>query len=359
MKPKHIYSFLISLIISCLFISCDSSAKKEKTAYEKMQVSTVNFIAQPTFSGDYIFYKVTSAKANLEMYYYDVQQIYLTCNKQDYIPENLNKFIINMDSVTVAQLKNDRLELDTKRYSDTSKVFFKMPVSNFKVDTNRVIETPYKNVTYKITLPQIFNFTNLKSAIGGVAIAITEHNSHFMNHGSVVAKNNEPSLSDFVKQLTKQQSTDELKAQKLLDFVTQEIEYNTKEATNGYETIKRPDEVLFTKNSDCSGKTILYASLLQQLSIKWSLFYFEHHVCVGVAGNFKCNNPLKFKLKNTDYYLAEITDPNAIIGVDSWRGEMNEENLQYYQVSESGSDIFNYKTNQKLEFVKGKVKSDD
>lgn len=350
-------NFLIGIF--CLLalitqVSCSSSKTEEISAYEKLQRQTINFIAQPTFSGDYIFYKITSAKANLEMYYYDIQQAYFTCNKQDYVPENLNKFIINMDCVVVAQLKNNRLELDTKVYTDTSKVFFKMPVSNFKVDSNRVIETRYDDVTYKVTLPQIFNFSNLKSAIGGGAIAITEDNHHFMNHGSVVAKKNEASLNDFVKQVTKHEMTTEAKAQSLLNFVSQKIEYNQDEATNGYETIKRPDEVLFTKNSDCSGKAILYASLLQQLDVKWSLFYFENHICVGVAGKFNETNPHKFKLNGIDYYLAEITDPNAIIGVDSWEGQMNADNLEYYQLSDSSSNVYSYKTNKKLEFVRGK-----
>lgn len=344
------------MTLTCLIFSCLSSNKKEVTPYEKMQVNTINFIAQPAFSGDNIFYKITSAKANLEIYNYNTKQIYFTCNKQDYENDNLNKFIINRDCVTVAKLNNNVLELDTKRLWDTSKVFFKMPVSNFKVDSSKIIETQFKNATYKITLPQIFDFTYLRSAIGGGAIAITENNTHFMNHGSVVAKSNESSLSDFVKQILVKESTPEYKAQRLLDFVTQEIEYSQYEATSGYETIKRPDEVLFTKNSDCSGKTILYASLLQQIGIKWCLFYFKQHVCVGVEGNFKCKKPLKFKLNNTDFFLAEITNPNAIIGEDCWNGEMNEENLEYYQVSDFGSDVFNYKTNQKLEFVKGKVK---
>lgn len=228
-----------------------------------------------------------------------------------------------------------------------------MPVSNFKVDSNRVIETKYDDVTYKVTLSQIFNFSNLKSAIGGGAIAISEDNHHFMNHGSVVAKQNEASLNDFVKQVTKNTITKEAKAQVLLNFVTRKIEYNQDEASNGYETIKRPDEVLFTKNSDCSGKAILYASLLQQLDVKWSLFYFENHICVGVAGKFNEVNPHKFKLNGTDYYLAEITDPNAIIGVDSWDGKMNEDNLEYYQLSDSSSNMYSYKTNRKLEFVRG------
>jgi hypothetical protein len=214
----------------------------------------------------------------------------------------------------------------------------------------------YKNAIYKVNLPQIIGFSYLKSTFGGGAIVITPDNHRFMNHGSVVAKNGEPSLSDFVKQLTSIQTTPELKAQRLLDFVTQEIKYNTNEATNGYETIKRPDEVLFTRNSDCSGKAILYASLLEQLNVKWCLLYFKDHVCVGVAGNYKGDNYLKFKLKGTDYYLAEITDPNAVIGFDSWEGKMNEANLEYYQLSESGSDVMDFKTNEKLKFVTGVVK---
>lgn len=356
MSSKIIFLRTIYYVTTLVVLtSCNSSKKEEIGAYEKLQRQTINFIAQPTFSGDYIFYKITSAKANLEMYYYDIQQTYFTCNKQDYVPENLNKFIINMDCVVVAQLKNNRLELGTKLYTDTSKVFFKMPVSNFKVDSNRVIETSYDDLTYKVTLPQIFNFSNLKSAIGGGAIAISEDNHHFMNHGSVVAKKNEASLNEFVKQVTKNETTAEAKAQALLNFVSQKIEYNQDEANNGYETIKRPDEVLFTKNSDCSGKAILYASLLQQLDVKWSLFYFEHHICVGVAGKFNESNPHKFKLNGADYYMAEITDPNAIIGVDSWKGEMNETNLEYYQLSDSSSNVYSYKTNKKLEFVKGKL----
>lgn len=354
---KNLHSFLMCLTLSCVMISC-SSQKEKRDPYAKMQAEAMNLIAQPMFSGDYIFYKVTSAKANLERYYVDTKQLYFTCNKQDYNDANLNKFVINKDSITVGKEENGVLVLGTMRYNDPEKVFFKMPLSNFKVDSTKLIETPYKSVTYKITLPQILDFTYLRSAIGGGAIVLTNENTRFMNHGSVVAKVNEPSLADFVKQLTKDETTKELKAQKLLDFVTSEIEYNKDEAERGYETIKRPDEVLFTKNSDCSGKAILYASLLQQIDIKWSMLYFKGHVCVGVAGNFNVPHALKFKLKGLEYYIAEITDPTAIIGVDSWNGEKNETNLLYYQVSETGSDVYDYKTHNKLDFVRAQKQED-
>lgn len=344
------------LLLSCVFIySCNLKNKDVINPYYKMQCEAMNFIAQPTFSGDYIFYKVTTAKANLEMYYIDTKVAYFTCNKSDFNAENLNKFVINRDSLTIAKQEKGTLKLDSKRYYDTSKVFFKMNVSNFKIDSNKIIETKYNDLSYKITLSQILNFTYLKSALGGGAIAISNDGTHFMNHGSVVAKKGEPSLSLFVNEIIKDETKDENKAQQLLNFVTKQIDYNTKEATNGYETIKRPNEVLLTKNSDCSGKAILYASLLQQTNLKWCLLYFENHICVGVSGNFNAKNPLKFKLNNTDYYMAEITDQNAIIGYDSWQGQMNTENLKYYQTSENGSTVYDNKTKKELDFVRGKL----
>lgn len=351
---------VLFLSIILLFFSCSKQEKLVDDPYYKMQLEAVNLIAQPSFAGDYMLYKLTSGKAVLERFYVDTKQLYFTCDSPDFNWSNLSKFAFSYDSITRAKEENGVLILDSKRYNDLSRAFFKMPVSNFKVDTNKVIETAYENgIVYRVTLPQILNFTYLTSALGGGAIAISEDNTHFMNHGSVVAKVGEGSLKNLVEQLTKGLETNEDKAQELLNFVTKQIEYNTMEAEQGYETIKRPDEVLFTKNSDCSGKAILYASLLQQIGVKWCLLYFEGHVCVGVAGNFKHTKPLKFKLKGTDYYLAEVTDPEGIIGVDSWLGKMNENNLRYYQVSESGSDIFSYKTNKLLDFVRGKIKTDD
>ncbi len=356
----HKYSCVCLFVIHFLFQSCADKKSEFDDPYAKMQMEAVNLIAQPTFAGDYMLYKLTSGRAFLERFYVDTKQLYFSCDSADFNKINLAKFTISYDSIIRAKEQNGVLVLGDMRYNNPERAFFKMPVSNFKVDSNKVIETKYENgIVYKITLPQILNYTYLKSTLGGGAIAISDDNTHFMNHGSVVAKKGEASLKDLVIQLTKGLTTSEEKAQRLLDFVTKQIEYNTEEAERGYETIKRPDEVLFTKNSDCSGKAILYASLLQQIDVKWSLFYFEGHVCVGVAGNFNNTKPLKFKLKNTDYYLAEITDPNATIGYDSWAGEMNESNLKYYQVSDLGSDILNYKTNKPLDFVRGKVKTEE
>ena len=192
------------LVIVTMFISCGKEEPANVISpYEKMQLEAVNFISQPSFSGDSMFEKLTSAKATLQRYYVDTKQLYFTCDSADYTDANLNKFVMSKDSITRAKAVNGELVLDTKHFSDPGKAFFKMPVSNFKVDSTKVISMNYKEGTYKVTLPQILNFTYLRSTFGGGAIAITEEKSHFMNHGSVVAKSKEPSLYAFVKQITK------------------------------------------------------------------------------------------------------------------------------------------------------------
>lgn len=126
------------------------------------------------------------------------------------------------------------------------------------------------------------------------------------------------------------------------------------EATSGYETIKRPDEILFTRNSDCSGKTILYASLLQQIDCKWCILYYDRHVCIGVAGKFQPENPAKISLDGETYYIAEITAPGTRIGEYCWEN-MKVEDVEFYQIPESGKEIIDYKTKQPLEFLKRKA----
>jgi len=79
-------------------------------------------------------------------------------------------------------------------------------------------------------------------------------------------------------------------AQRLLDFVTEELDYDPSDAISGIEVLKRPNEVLMTKSSDCSGKVILYASLLEQTNIDYRLVYFDGHIAVAVEGEYGNRN---------------------------------------------------------------------
>ncbi|MBP6660701.1 MAG: transglutaminase domain-containing protein [Chitinophagales bacterium] len=341
--------YILYSIILLLFASCNNKEKEKPLTYQDYQYHAANMIAQPDFTGDSLLYKMIGAEANLEMFYMDTKKIIFSCDKNK-LNEVLSKLAINKDSIISKQPN------ETKSQSDT-KIFFEMNVINLKIDTSKVIETKYNNATYHITIPQMVDFVTMKSNLRGGAFAVTPNGQTMISHGVAVAIKGEPSLSDLVNQLTDKTKSVEVNAQNLLDFVTNEIEYSNAEATSGGETIKRPDEILFTRNSDCSGKTILYASLLQQLNCKWCILYYDKHVCVGIAGNFKTKNTSKISIDGIDYYIAETTAPNAIIGEDYWKGKLSADYLEFYQIPANSADIIDYQTKKPLEFLKMKVKN--
>jgi hypothetical protein len=340
---------LFYIFVFFSFASCNNKEKEKPLTYEDYQYHAANMMAQPTFYGDSLLYKMTGADANLEMFYVDTKKIIFSCDK-DNLNDVFSKLAINKDSIVIKQPN------ETKSQSDT-KTFFEMTVSNLKIDTNKIIETKYNNSTYHITIPQMVDFVTMKSNLRGGAFAVTPDGETMISHGVAVSIKGEKSLTNLVNQLVDKTKSIELSAQTLLDFVTNEIEYSDAEATSGSETIKRPDEILFTRNSDCSGKTILYASLLQQTKAKWCILYYEKHVCVGVAGNFQTKNTSKISIDGIDYYLAETTAPNAKIGEDYWNGKLQSDYLEFYQIPENGADIIDYQTKLPLEFLKMKVKS--
>ena len=87
----------------------------------------------------------------------------------------------------------------------------------------------------------------------------------FANHGIMVAKPEEPSLRRLADELLKDVTpTREARIQRLVDFVSAEIEYSYTEAVGSRETLKRASETLMTRTGDCSNKTILLASLLSR-----------------------------------------------------------------------------------------------
>ena len=341
------YIFYASLIL--LFASCNNKEKEKPLTYEDYQYQAANLIAQPDFTGDSLLYKLTGAVANLEMFYMDTKKIIFSCDK-DKLNDVFSKLAINKDSIIIKQPNETKSQLDTK-------TFFEMNVINLKIDTNKVIETKYNNATYRITIPQMVDFVTMKSNLRGGAFAVTPNGQTMISHGVAVAVKGEPSLSDLVNQITDKTKSVEINAQKLLDFVTNEIEYSNAEATSGSETIKRPDEILFTRNSDCSGKTILYASLLQQIKAKWCILYYDKHVCIGVAGNFQTKNTSKIPINGVEYFIAETTAPNAKIGEDYWKGKLSADYLEFYQIPENSADIINYQTKKPLEFLKMKAKN--
>jgi hypothetical protein len=172
-----------------------------------------------------------------------------------------------------------------------------------------------------LNLDEMKGFTDNSKVYGGKLIAegSTSKNQPkivFANHGIMVAKPNEPSLKRLADELLKDVGDNrEARIQRLLDFVSNEIEYSYTEAVAPRETLKRANETLMTRIGDCSNKTILLASLLEQIGEDYILLYCPRHITVAVPqGNYENENKLDFVYENKPYLIAESTLPGFQIG---------------------------------------------
>jgi len=128
------------------------------------------------------------------------------------------------------------------------------------------------------------------------------------------------------------------------------VSYNFKELRSNVEVLKRPNEVLMSKSSDCSGKTILFASLLEQIGADYRLTYMEHHICVWVAGDFPKKNKAFCTIDDKTFFLAETTAKGYIIGESLLMTKITADDILFVQKPGEDAPIVHYKTGNVAEF---------
>jgi hypothetical protein len=214
---------------------------------------------------------------------------------------------------------------------------------------------------YRLSFRELADFSGNRSTYNGMLRADTglyEDGNHlvFFNHGAFVAPANEPSLKRMVAELTQDISpadplAREKRVQRLVDLVAEDIAYDFVEATLSYETLKRPNETLMTRQSDCSNKAILLASLLEQLDEDYLLLYVPEHITVGVKpGGFSNRNGLVFRFEGNDWLIAESTTRGFKVGMTRLEDSQRLLNVKYVQRPRVKNLIFNLKNMQPLEF---------
>lgn len=222
-----------------------------------------------------------------------------------------------------------------------------IPIDNIRINPYSSIDMKYKGVTYKISAQELDDYMTDKSIYSGPMRIFSKDRVQrelnvFGNHGAFVAKPNEPSLTRLANSLITSSDalSRESKIQSLLNFVTGEIYYDESEAKFKGEILKRPDETLLTRRGDCSSKTILMASLLEQIGEDYRLVYYLDHITVAVRqGNFKNLNTLSFTRDGQTWVIAETTLPGFIIGETGIENKNIFRSIQYIQRPGPTSEI--------------------
>ena len=293
---------------------------------EQIRNNAVMLLQFRTFSGDE-FREQILGKGRLERYVKVNDEAFFTYPQSDdkEFADFVDKNFFDKTKIEFGAEQGGMVKLgDYKVPTDYAPHFFRTSLANIKIPREQTLTFPYSTVKYTMSLDEMNNFVTNASVYGGKMVAEQGQRTNraltiFANHGIMVAKPNEPSLKRLTDDLLKDVGPDrEARIQRLVDFVANEVQYSYAEYTEGLsgrETLKRADETLMTRNGDCSNKTILLASLLEQIGEDYILLYCPQHITVAVPqGNFPNENNIDFTWDDKHWAIAETTAPGFQIG---------------------------------------------
>jgi len=332
---------------------------KEVVAAE-IKESVVLLLAQPTFSGD-DFRSQLLGRGRLEKYAWREKTAYFTYpeSPEPEFQEFLTKYFADAAKIEFGKLEHGRVVLDSYKMTPSPGAarFFKTTTDNFKLDTAQSVTIPFNGVNYVASLEELRRLTNNSLLYGGKLITQAPERKDqpiivFANHAIMVSRPDEPTLKRLTDELLKDVGNDrEARIQRLVDFVSGEIAYSYTEAVGARETLKRANETLMTRSADCSNKTILLASMLEQINEEYILLYCPQHITVAVPqGNYSIENGLDFTWNQKPWVIAETTAPGFQIGKSMVVDPNRLTSVQYVQNPKNSNVIFDANSYEVLKF---------
>ena len=334
---------------------------------ERTRDTVLSYLAQPGFAGERLAEQVLGP-ARLELLQLPDREVYFSVPPPEQTGQAFEaiiaRFVLDRKRVVLAEDDGaGRLRLGKYSLgrSADKQFFFKTPVDNVKFDPGATLEFHFLPAVYRLDMRELSDFVQNKSIFGGRMRAQTGQRRAglpvvFANHGALVARPEETSLRRFVGDLVRDLAADgegarEARVQRVLDFVSREIAYDLREASSNFETLKRPNEVLMTGESDCSNKAILLGSLLEQLGEDYLFVYTPDHITVAVRqGGFPARNGLSLEWEGQTWLIAEGTVPGFRIGVDRVSEEARLKRFQHVQRPRDRDVIFDLATGRQLLF---------
>ena len=259
-------------------------AQKQLSNTSSVANKILSYMTQPVFISSDFTRQITGTAIKVELL--DMTDgteegtLYLSITAKDFDDSTLSRLTQNPAAVEFAKKGEDGdLVLGEYVYSKPGRYFFRFLAEDFKIRNDASVTTAFNSVTYTVTVKELANFISNESIYcGDLDFKVGERSGvdvTMANHGALVAIGGEPSLKRLVSSLIASCNTKEERAQVLLDFVSTEIRYDGNADMGGAEQLKRPSEVLMTRKADCSGKSILLASLLEQAGVDYRLIYLD------------------------------------------------------------------------------------
>ena len=326
---------------------------------QEIRDTTVMMLAQPTFSGEEFRAQILG-KGRLVKFVRSLKDAYFVfpVGDDDEFKTFTAKYFVDPAKIDYAKEEAGEVSLGGYSFPMSDGLrFFRTQLDNIHIDPDQNLSFPLMDATYNVSLRELRNIENSSALYGGRLIARMpsrrdEPQFVFANHGIMVARPGEPSLKRLVDELLKNVPDDRnSRIQRLVDFVSKDIDYSFAEATSGGETLKRPSETLMTGNGDCSNKTILLASLLEQIGEKYLLIYVPQHITVIIPqGDFPDENGLDFTWDNKNWLIAETTLAGFQVGKTKVAESLRLTRINYVQDPKNADVIFDANSYEVLKF---------
>ena len=361
---KIIAIALVALVVLCssaiavYFYTKPVPQSSEQARADEIRETTVLMLAHPTFSGE-DFRQQVLGKGRIVKFVRSLKDAYFIfpADNDEEFRQFVGKYFFDPGKLEFAKAENGEDELGgLKIPAENGVKLFRTSLENIQIDPDQQLSFKLPDATYDVSLNEIRNLANDSELYGGKLIARIPSRRDgpqfvFANHGIMVAKAGEPSLKRLVDELLKDVPNDRnSRIQRLVDFVSKDIEYSFVEASSG-ETLKRASETLMTRSGDCSNKTILLASLLEQIGEEYLLIYVPQHITVIVPqGDFPDDNKLDFTWNQKNWMIAETTLPGFQIGKTKVADSMRLTHINYVQDPKNADVIFDANSYEVLKF---------
>lgn len=318
-----------SLLFLCILcgIAVQGCSQREPLSAEEVNAAVLRYMLLEKFIGstikDQLFPDVTPDKFNPQdsMVYFTLSELH--CNEKKR-REVMGKYVQSYSKLDWNWKRKDVIGLGTLRRKQSPELYCacRTKLSNLAIDSTTILEFPYPSATYSLSLLELALYLTDQTLYGEHILsqyAGQDYNSEpFYNYGLLVAKPGEPSLARFTETLLASVPNDRpQQIQRLLDFVTKEVKSDNFLDPNPKKILKRPNETLISQTGNAVNKTVLFASMLEQLKAEYIIAYAKGNVVVGLPREeFTEQNGHTLEWDGTVWLLCATSVPDFQIGGD-------------------------------------------
>ncbi len=317
---------VLSFCLLCGF-AVQGCSQQEQPSADEIKATVIRYMMAQKYIGsaitDQLFPDVTPDKYNPRdsMLYFTLTEP--LCDEQKRM-EVMAKYVKSYSKLDWNWKRKDVIGLGTLRRKQSPEMYCacRTEANNIVIDSTTILEFPYPSGTYSITLPELASYLNDQTLYGEDILpqyAGQDYNSKpFYNYGLLVAMPGEPSLARFAETLLASVPNNrQEQIQRLLDFVTKEVGSDNILDPNREKILKRPNETLISQSGNNMNKTVLFASLLEQVKTDYIIAYASGYLVVGVPREeLTEQSGHTLEWDGTEWLLCTTSIPDFHIGAD-------------------------------------------